>query len=94
LKKQSTFLIVSNKMKIFIVYDSSGFVWERAYTSLQSVIDVVSLYVEQENLREKANEHSLMKMQTKFTYKYLEGCVLVAHNPDSKFCIFFKELIL
>jgi hypothetical protein len=94
LKKQSTFLIVSNKMKVFIVYDSSGFVWERAYKSLQSVIDVVSLYVEQENLREKANEHSLMKMQTEFTYKYAEGSVLVAHNPDSKFCIFFKELIL
>jgi hypothetical protein len=81
-------------MKVFIVYDSSGFVWERAYTSLQSVIDVVSLYVEQENLREKANENSLMKMQKEFTYKYAEGSVLVAHNPDSKFCIFFKELIL
>jgi len=94
LKKQSTFLIVSNKMKIFIVYDSSGFVWERAYTSLQSVIDVVSVYVEQENLRAKEIDNSLMKMQTEFTYKYLEGCVLVAHNPDSKFCIFFKELIL
>lgn len=94
MKKQSTFLIVSNKMKIFIVYDSSGFVWERAYTSLQSVIDVVSVYVEQENLRAKEIDNSLMKMQTEFTYKYLEGCVLVAHNPDSKFCIFFKELIL
>jgi hypothetical protein len=81
-------------MKIFIVYDSSGFVWERAYKSLQSVIDVVSVYVEQENLREKANENSLMKMQTEFTYKYVEGSVLVAHNPVSKFCIFFKELML
>ena len=92
MKPPNPFLIVSNKMKIFIVYDSSGFVWERAYTSLQSVIDVVSVYVKQENLREKANENSLMKMQTEFTYKYAEGSVLVAHNPDSKFCIFFKEL--
>ena len=81
-------------MKVFIVYDSSGFVWERAYTSLQSVIDVVSIYVEQENLRAKEIDNSLMKMQTEFTYKYVEGCVLVAYNPDSSFCIFFKELIL
>jgi hypothetical protein len=94
IEKQTPFLIVSNKMKVFIVYDSSGFVWERAYTSLQSVIDVVSVYVEQENLRAKEIDNSLMKMQTEFTYKYLEGCVLVAHNPDSSFCIFFKELIL
>ena len=79
-------------MKVFVIYDSEGFVWENVYTSLQSVIDDVSIYVEQENLRAKANENSLIKMQTEFTYKYLEGCVLVAHNPDNKFCIFFKEL--
>ena len=81
-------------MKIFVIFDSDGFIWERAHSSLQSVIDVVSIYVEQENLRAKANEYSLMKMQTEFTYKHLEGSVLVAHNPDNKFCIFFKELIL
>jgi hypothetical protein len=81
-------------MKIFIVYDSEGFVWDRAYTSLQSVIDVITLYVEQENLCANANKYSLMTMQTEFTYKYKEGSVLVAHNPDYKFCIFFKELIV
>jgi len=79
-------------MKIFIIYDSEGFVWDRAYTSLQSVIDVLSLYVEQENLCANANEYSLMTMQTEFTYKYKEGSVLLAHNLDYKFCIFFKEL--
>ena len=81
-------------MKIFVIYDSEGFVWERAHSSLQSVIDVVSIYVEQENLRAKANEYPLMTMPTDFTYKYAEGGVLVAHSPDYKFCIFFKELIL
>jgi hypothetical protein len=81
-------------MKIFVIYDSEGFVWERAHSSLQSVIDVVSIYVEQENLRAKANEYPFMTMPTDFTYKYAEGCVLVAHSPDYKFCIFFKELIL
>ena len=73
-------------MKIFVIYDSEGFVWERAYTSSQSAINVVALYIEQESL------HGPMKMQTDFTYKHTEGSVLIAHNPDSKFCIFFKEL--
>ena len=85
------------KMKIFVIYDSNGFVWERAHKSLQSVIDVVSLYVEQDNLRAKAEglyEFCPIKMQTEFTYKYLEGGVLVAHNPVNKFCIFFKEITL
>jgi hypothetical protein len=81
-------------MKIFIIHDSNGIVWERAHTSLQSVIDVVSIYVEQENLRAKANEYSSMKMETEFKYKFVEGCVLVAHNPLSKFCIFFTEVTI
>jgi penicillin V acylase-like amidase (Ntn superfamily) len=75
-------------MKIFVIYDSEGFVWERAYTSSQSAINVVSLYIEQENVR------GPMKMPTEFTYKYAEGGVLVAHTLDYKFCIFFKELTL
>jgi len=75
-------------MKIFVIYDSEGFVWERAYTSSQSAINVVSLYIEQESV------HGPMKMPTEFTYKYAEGGVLVAHSLDYKFCIFFKELTL
>jgi penicillin V acylase-like amidase (Ntn superfamily) len=74
-------------MKIFVIYDSEGFVWERAHKSLQSVIDVVTIYVEQGNV-------SPMKMATEFTYKYAEGCVLIAHSLDYKFCIFSKELAL
>ena len=72
-------------MKIFVIFDSDGFVWDRAYTSLQSVIDVVSIGIEDGNLPP-------MKMQTEFTYKHTEGSVLVALNLDSKFCIFFKEV--
>jgi hypothetical protein len=75
-------------MKIFVIYDSEGFVWERAYTSIQSAVNVVSLYIEQENL------HGPMKMATEFTYKYAEGGVLVAYSADYKFCIFSKELAL
>ena len=84
-------------MKIFIIHDSNGIVWERAHTSLQSVIDVISIYVEQENLRAKADEfyeYCPIKMETEFKYKFIEGCVLVAHNPLSKFCIFFTEVTI
>ena len=84
-------------MKIFVIYDSNGFVWERAHQSLQSVIDVVSVYVEQENLRAKAEElyeFCPIKMQTNFTFKYTEGSVLVAFNPLNNFAIFFKEITI
>jgi hypothetical protein len=84
-------------MKIFVIYDSNGFVWERAHPSLQSVVDVVSIYVEQENFRAKEDESSNyypIEMQKEFTYKYIEGGVLVAHNAYNKFSIFFKELTL
>ena len=87
MKKQTPFLIVLNKMKIFIVYDSEGFVWDNAYTSFQSAFDAVSLYIEREDLPP-------MKMPHDFTYIYAEGCVLFAHDPDYKFCIFFKELTI
>jgi hypothetical protein len=74
-------------MKIFVIYDSEGFVWDRVYTSFQSVFDAVSLYIEREDLPP-------MKMPTEFTYKYAEGCVLIAHDLDYKFNIFFKEVTL
>jgi hypothetical protein len=75
------------KMKIFVIYDSEGFVWDHAYTSFQSAFDDVSLYIKQEYLPP-------MKMPHDFTYKYAEGCVLFAHDSDYKFCIFFKEITL
>ena len=81
-------------MKFFIIHDSNGIVWERGHTSLQSVIDAVSVYVEQENLRANADEYSSMKMETEFKYKFVEGSVLVAHNPLNKFCIFFTEVTI
>jgi hypothetical protein len=74
-------------MKIFVVYDSTGYVWDDAYTSFQSAFDAVSLYIKREDL-------SPMKMPTEFTYKYAEGCVLFAHDSDYAFCIFFKELTI
>jgi hypothetical protein len=75
------------KMKIFVVYDSTGYVWDDAYTSFQSAFDAVSLYIKREDL-------SPMKMPTEFTYKYAEGSVLFAHDLEYAFCIFFKELTL
>jgi len=74
-------------MTIFIVYDSTGYVWDHAYTSFQSAFDAVSLYIKQEDLPP-------MKMPHDFTYIYAEGSVLFAHDPDYKFCIFFKELTI
>jgi hypothetical protein len=80
-------------MKIFIIYDSTGFVWERAHTSFQSAIDVVSLYVEQQiNLTDE--EEPPAKMETKFTYKDEQGGVMVAHNEVEKISTFIKELTL
>jgi hypothetical protein len=80
-------------MKIFIIYDSTGFVWERAHTSFQSAIDVVSLYVEQQiNLTDE--EEPPAKMEKEFTYKDEQGGVMVAHNEVEKISTFIKELTL
>jgi hypothetical protein len=80
-------------MKIFIIYDSTGFVWERAHTSFQSAVDVVSLYVEQQiNLTDE--EEPPAKMEKEFTYKDEQGGVMVAHNEVEKISTFIKELIL
>jgi len=87
IEKANTFLIVSSKMKIFIVYDSEGYVWDNAYTSFQSAFDAVSLYIEREDLPP-------MKMPHDFTYIYEEGSVLFAHDADYAFCIFFKEVTI
>ena len=74
-------------MKIFVIYDSNGFVWDRVYASFQSAFNAVSLYIEQEDTPP-------MKMPTEFTFKYVEGSVLIAHDLDYKFSIFFKEVTL
>jgi hypothetical protein len=80
-------------MKIFIIYDSTGFVWERAHTSFQSAVDVVSLYVEQQiNLTDE--EEPPAKMEKEFTYKDEQGGVMVAHNEVEKISTFIKELTL
>ena len=87
-------------MKIFVVYHSNGHVWERAYTSFQSAIDVVSAYANQENLRAKADgfyeddEDRPAKMENDFTYMDEQGGVMVAHNELEKMSTFVKEIAL
>jgi len=87
-------------MKIFVVYDSSGFVWDRAYTSFQSAIDVVSLYLDQQNRMAMSDgfyeddDQRPAKMEKDFTYKDDQGGVLVAHDELEKMSTFVKELTI
>jgi hypothetical protein len=87
-------------MKIFIVYDSTGFVWERAYTSFQSAVDVISLYVKEENRSAKFDgyytneEDRPVKMEKEFTYKDEQNGTMVAHNELEKISIFVKEITI
>jgi hypothetical protein len=82
-------------MKIFVVYDSTGYVWYRAHTSFQAAIDVVTLFMEEENRRRAICDEdcdSPAKMETEFTYKDEQGGVMVAFNEVDKISTFVKEL--
>lgn len=82
-------------MKLFIIYDSTGFVWERAHTSFQSAVDVVALYVDQQNkLAElyEDEEDRPANLEKEFTYKDEQGGIMVAHNELEKISTFVKEL--
>jgi hypothetical protein len=87
-------------MKIFIVYDSTGFVWYRGHTSFQSAVDVISLYVKEENLSAKLDgyytneEERPVKMEKEFTYKDEQNGTMVAHNELEKISIFVKEITI
>jgi hypothetical protein len=87
-------------MKIFIVYDSTGFVWERAYTSFQSAVDVVSLYLHHQNRLAFADglyeneEERPAKIEKEFTYKDEQSGIMVAHNELEKISIFVKEITI
>jgi hypothetical protein len=84
-------------MKIFIIYDSTGFIWDRAHTSFQSAVDVVSLYIEQQNRLIKLyggeeEEEPPAKMEKEMTYKDEQGGIMVAHNELEKNSTFIKAL--
>jgi len=84
-------------MKIFVIYDSTGYVWYRAYASFQSAIDVVTVFMEEENRRRAIYDEdcdSPAKMETEFTYKDEQGGVMVAFNEMDKISTFVKELNL
>ena len=84
-------------MKFFIIYDSTGFVWDRAYTSFQSAIDVLSLYLEQQNRLEGFDineEDRPAKMEKEFNYKDEQGGIMVAHNEMEKISTFVKVLTI
>ena len=86
-------------MKLFVIYDSTGRIWECAHKSFETAIIVVKLYVDQENLRAKIDgffEHDddrPAKMETESTYKDEQGGLMVAHNELEKMSTFIKELI-
>jgi len=85
-------------MKLFIIYDGTGFIWERVHTSFQSAVDAVSRYIEQQNKLIKLyggeEEEPAAKMEKEFTYKDEQGGIMVAHNEVEKFSTFIKELTL
>jgi hypothetical protein len=85
-------------MKLFIIYDSTGFVWDRAHTSFQSAVDVVSLYIEQQNRLIKLyggeEEEPPAKMEKEFTYKDEHGGVMVAHSELEKISTFIKSVTI
>ena len=85
-------------MNIFIIYDSNGRVWEYSYESFQSAVDVVSLYVEEENRMASTgdiyDDDNLCpaKMEKTFNYKDDQYGILVAYNEFTKLSIFVKEI--
>jgi len=87
-------------MKIFVIYDSTGRIWECGHKSFEDAINVVKLYLDQENLRAKIDgffehdEERPAKMETEFTYKDEQGGVMDAHNEDDKISTFIKELTM
>jgi hypothetical protein len=85
-------------MKIFIVYESTGFVWHRAHTSFESAVDVVSHYIEQQNklikLYRGEEEEPAASMEKEFTYKDEQGGIMVAHNEMEKISTFIKALTI
>lgn len=86
-------------MKIYVIYDSNGRIWECGHTSFETAVNVVKLYLDQENLRAKIDgffkddEDPPAKIEEEFTYKDEQGGVLVAHNELEKMSTFIKELI-
>ena len=90
----------NSKMKIFVIYDSDGFIWERAYTSFESAVEVVTHHLTQTNLNAKRNgayedeEERPAKMEKEFTYKDEHGGVMVAHNELEKISTFIKSVIV
>jgi len=90
----------TDKMKVFIIYDSTGFVWERSYRSFDKAILMVEEAVNEQNLWAKYDgayedeEDRPANMEKEFTYKDSQDGVMVAHNELEKISIFVKQLIL
>jgi len=87
-------------MKLFVIYDSDGRIWECAHKSFESAIKVVKLYLDQANQRAyddgffKDHEDRPIKIEDEFTYKDEQGGVMVAHNELEKVSTFVKELTM
>ena len=87
-------------MKIFIIYESSGLVWKRAYTSFEAAIDDVSSYVYEQNLRAKNDGHyddyedRPARMEKDPTYRDEQGGLMVSHNELEKMSTFIKQLFI
>ena len=87
-------------MKIFVVYDSTGYVWERAYKSFDKAILIVKEAVNEQNLCAKYDgayedeEDRPAKMEKEFTYKDEQGGIMVAFNEMDKISIFVKEVTI
>jgi len=85
-------------ISIFIIYDSNGLIWERAYVSFQSAVDVVSLYIEEVNRLAYTGDIydddnvCPAKMEKTFNYKDDQDGILVAYNEFTKLSIFVKEI--
>ena len=85
-------------MKIYVIYKSDGFIWERAYTSFENAVEIVKHYLTQKNLYAKRDgayeieEDCPAKMEKEITYKDEQGGFMVAHNELEKISTFVKEL--
>jgi hypothetical protein len=86
-------------MKIYVIYDSYGNVWDRVYTSFESALVVVSISVSEENRRwsvvDNAEGYQIpASMQKDFTKTDEQGGVFVAFSEIEKTSTYIKQLIL
>lgn len=86
-------------MKIYVIYDSHGKVWDRVYTSFESALTIVSISVSDENRRWNAvynadRNDNPAYMEYDFTKTDDQGGVLVAFSEIAKTSTYIKKVIL